>query len=226
MVSYLSMKRGIALFVIAVGLLLFSEKTVSASEGTAFLTSDQSPVRCFAASVLVDVDTHQVVLSCRNLVIPQGPELLFYRAWAKRAPATNQTGQKAPLGGLVRSEYVSLGDLSNGKLTVRIRDAFTDVIVTIESQAQPKTPSLNRLVASGAIRPLEFGPTPTGGVQEFIQPSPTIVGPSATPTPKAAVRAQSRGVVGTAIRVFLVVVSVIVIVAIVISIIQRRSASS
>ena len=188
------------------------------------MTSDQTGVRCFAASVLLDVDNYQVIVSCRNLIIPPAANRLFYRAWIKRIPPSTAVG-KAPLGGLIRSEYASIGDLSNGKLAARIRDAFQEVIVTSEAEESPRSPSLDRVVAQGVMKPLEFGPTPTGTQlteQPAVQQTPTL---TPTPTPKAkAVRSGS--VVGTAVRVFLVVLGVIVIVAIVISIIQRRSASS
>lgn len=207
-----------------VGVFLLGVSQVWASEGTAFLTSDQTGVRCFAASVLLDVDSYQVVVSCRNLIIPPAANRLFYRAWIKRIPAST-AGGRAPLGGLIRSEYSSLGDLSNGKLAARVRDAFQEIIVTSEAEDSPRDPSLDRVVAAGVMKPLEFGPTPTGtqlSGQPIVQPTSTL---TPTPTPKAK-PASAGSVVGTAIRVFLVVLGVIVIVAIVISIIQRRSASS
>lgn len=209
---------------ILVGVFLLGAARAQASEGTAFLTSDQTGVRCFAASVLLDVDNYQVIVSCRNLIIPPAANRLFYRAWVKRISASTPQG-KAPLGGLIRSEYASIGDLSNGKLTARIRDAFNEVLVTSEAEESPRNPSLDRVVAQGTMKPLEFGPTPTGtqlSDQPIVQATPTP-----TPTPTKSPKATKPGsVVGTAIRVFLVVLGVIVIVAIVISIIQRRSASS
>lgn len=224
MLSYRPMRRLAILIVLTGSFLFFGLRPVEASEGTAFLTSDQTGVRCFAASVLLDVDNYQVIVSCRNLIIPPAANRLFYRAWVKRIPASTQAG-KAPLGGLIRSEYASIGDLSNGKLTARIRDAFNEVLVTSEAEEQPRSPSLDRIVAIGSMKPLEFGPTPTGTLvsgQPIVQPSPSI-----SPTPTKTPRVTKPGsVVGTAIRVFLVVLGVIVIVAIVISIIQRRSASS
>lgn len=218
------MRRIVTLSAVVGVFLLAGASRAQASEGTAFLTSDQTGVRCFVASVLLDVDSYQVVVSCRNLIIPPAANRLFYRAWIKRISASTPQG-KAPLGGLIRSEYASIGDLSNGKLTARIRDAFNEVLVTSEAEESPRSPSLDRIVAIGSMKPLEFGPTPTGTQllgQPIVQATPSL---SPTPTPKAkAVRPGS--VVGTAIRVFLVVLGVIVIVAIVISIIQRRSASS
>ena len=166
----------IATLIAVIGaLLLVGVSGASASEGTAFLTSDQTGVRCFAASVLLDVDNYQVIVSCRNLIIPPAANRLFYRAWIKRIPPSTAVG-KAPLGGLIRSEYASIGDLSNGKLAARIRDAFQEVIVTSEAEESPRSPSLDRVVAQGVMKPLEFGPTPTGTQlteQPAVQPTST-----------------------------------------------------
>src|SRR3990167_3201435 len=103
MLSYTVMILGrIANLIAVIGaLLLVGVSGASASEGTAFLTSDQTGVRCFAASVLLDVDNYQVIVSCRNLIIPPAANRLFYRAWIKRIPPSTSAG-KAPLGGLIR----------------------------------------------------------------------------------------------------------------------------
>ena len=201
---------------------------VQASEGTAILNGNNN-VRCFAGSVLISADSYQIIVSCRNLLIPPSTNRLFYHVWAHRiAPSVG--GVKAPLGNLVHSDYLSLGDISTGKLAARTREAFNEVIVTSEEAAQPRTPSLDRIIAPGAMKPLEIDLTPTPGpggtAQATVAPASQVtIAPTVTPAGTPRTTAKSGSVIGTAIRVFLVVLGVIVIVAIVISVVQRRSAS-
>ena len=77
-------KRIAGISLTALLLLLVSAKSVSASEGTALLTSPDNDAKCFLASVLVDVGEYQFVMTCRNLTTPPDADRLFYQAWARR----------------------------------------------------------------------------------------------------------------------------------------------
>lgn len=200
-----------------------SPKLVWANEGTFRLSGPNTSARCFAASVLVDERDYQLIMTCRNLIVPPGNRSLFYVVWAKREEVAPTGAQRAirPLG---RREFSRLGELERGKLVTSLDDPFTQLLVTAEQSDDPEALVSDRVVVQGTINPIDLGaeaeeeklvgtPAPTAGL---VTLAPTL---RPTPTP------SRRGVVGTALRVLLIVVIIIVALAIVISIIQRRSAS-
>lgn len=220
------MRRILATLIFAISTLIVAGlEKVSANEGTAVLLSDSVNARCFVASVFVDEGDYRILLTCENLTLPPSSEKLFYHVWAKKASAVQTTGAPAKPGGkfLTRSIYLSLGNLQNGKLSVRAREAFTDVFITAEKESDSSEPTLPSMVVSGTIQPIDFG---TGRASVIAKPTESVarvtMGPTARPTPAVS----GKSVVGTAFRVFLTVLGIIVAVAVVISIIQRRSARS
>lgn len=209
-------RRLFILGLVFVGLLAFP-KFAMASEGTALLTSVDNDSRCFLASVLVDEGDYQVVMTCRNLTTPPDANRLFYLAWARRKGVAE--GQQAKTGGLKlgKGAYFSLGDISGGKLNTRAREAFEEVLVTAEADSGVSQPSLSALVVSGPMGEIDFG--------KFF-PTSTIVRVTLAPTPGKTVPSVARkSVAGTAARVFFTILAIIIVGAVVISIIQRRSAS-
>ena len=217
-------KKIIGFILASLILLSVSAKVANASEGTALLTSADNDARCFLASVLVDEGDYQVVMTCRNLTTPPDVNRLFYLAWARRKGATE--GQQAKTGGLKlgKGAYFSLGDISGGKLNARAREAFEEVLVTAEADSGVSQPSLSGLVVSGPIGDIDFGDSGQSNLK--FSPTSTIANVTLAPTSgKIVVPAAQKSVAGTAARVFLTILAIIVIGAVVISVIQRRSAS-
>ena len=218
------LKKIIGFSLTALVLLLISAKAVNASEGTALLTSADNDARCFLASVLVDEGDYQVVMTCRNLTTPPDANRLFYHAWGRRKGATE--GQQAKTGGIKfgKGAYFSLGDISGGKLNARAREAFEEVLVTAEADSGVSQPSLSGLVVSGPMGEIDFGDSGRSSLK--FSPTSTIAKVTLAPTPgKTVSPAAPKSVAGTAAGVFLTILAIIVVGAIVISIIQRRSAS-
>ena len=216
-------RRLFILGLVFVGLLAFPKFAV-ASEGTALLTSVDNDSRCFLASVLVDEGDYQVVMTCRNLTTPPDANRLFYLVWARRKGAAE--GQQAKTGGLKLGKgiYFSLGDISGGKLNARAREAFEEVLVTAEADSDVSQPSLSALVVSGPMAEIDFGDSGQSNLK-FL-PTSTIVKVTLAPTSgKIVPSVAQKSVVGTAARVFFTILAIIVVGAVVISIIQRRSAS-
>lgn len=204
-------------------LLIVSAKSVSASEGTALLTSTDNDAKCYIASVLVDVEEYQFVMTCRNLTTPPDANRLFYQAWARRKGVADDP--KTKTGGLRfgKGAYFSLGDISAGKLNGRAREAFEEVLVTAEGESGAGQPTLSALVVSGAMEEINFGGSGQSNLK--FAPTSTVARVTLAPTQKPASSVPQQSVGATAARVFFTILFIIVIVAVVISVIQRRSAS-
>lgn len=210
------LKKIIGFSLTALTLLLILTKDANASEGTALLTSKDNDARCFLASVLVDEGDYQIVMTCRDLTTPPDANRLFYHVWGRREGAAES--QQSKTGGLKlgKGAYFSLGDISDGKLNARVREAFEEVLVTAETESGVNQPSLSALVVSGPMEEINFGK---------FSPTSTIAKVTLAPTPKISPAGPQKSVSGTAARVFLTILAIIVVGAVVISIIQRRSAS-
>lgn len=204
-------------------LLLASAGAAYASEGTALLTSPDNEAKCYIASVLVDVEEYQFVMTCRNLTTPPDADRLFYQAWARRKGVADDP--KAKTGGLRfgKGAYFSLGDISTGKLNGRAREAFEEVLVTAEGESGANQPTLSALVVSGSMEDINFGGSGQSNLK--FAPTSTVARVTLAPTQKPANSAPQQSVGATAARVFFTLLFIIVIVAVVISLIQRRSAS-
>lgn len=218
------LKKIIGFSLTVLTLLLISIKPAHASEGTALLTSHDNDAKCFVASVLVNEGNYQVVMSCRNLTTPPDATRLFYHVWGKHIGTAE--GQQTKTGGLKfgKGPYFSLGDISSGKLSARSREAFEEVLVTAETESGVSQPSLSALIVSGPIVDIDFGDS--GQSNLIFSPTSTIAKVTLAPTSgKNVAPAAQKSVAGTAARVFLTILAIIVVGAIVISVIQRRSAS-
>lgn len=204
-------------------LLLVSAKSVLASEGSALLTSTDNEAKCYIASVLVDVEEYQFVMTCRNLTTPPDANRLFYQAWARRRGVVDDP--KAKTGGLRfgKGAYFSLGDISTGKLNGRAREEFEEVLVTAEGESGASQPTLSALVVSGSMEEINFGGSGQSNLK--FAPTSTVARVTLAPTQKPTSSASQQSVGATAARVFFTLLLIIVIVAVVISVIQRRSAS-
>lgn len=204
---------------------LIAAAPAAASEGTAIL-SGSTTARCFLASVLIDENRYKIVASCRDLTVPPESETLFYRLWAKRL------GQSAPTPGAKtsafgRGAYLGLGDITSGKLSSDAREPFDEILITAEKEANPSNPNLDKIILSGSVRPIDYG---AAGVGETLKPTSPLarvtLEPTLSPTSPAQAQAKAgKSVVATAFRIFLTVLLIIVAVAVIISVIQRRSAS-
>jgi hypothetical protein len=213
------MKR--AIFTSLIFLLLGAE-TAWANEGVASLSGPDTNAQCFSASVLVDEEDYRLVMTCRNLIVPPETERLFYYAWARRVGAEPVEGERTGLAGFGRGAFIPLGGITRGKLSARIREAFEEVLITAETVARPREPNLDETVVSGLMQPISFEE-----VTEVLQPTPTggVTRVTVEPTPHPTPVGEGRGVVGTAFRIFLGVLGVILAVAVVITFLQRRSAA-
>lgn len=220
------------LFLISISAILYSliylfinPNAVFASEGIATLTGGSTAARCYFASVLIDENRYKIVASCRDLTVPPESETLFYRIWGKRL------GQNAPAPGAKtsafgRGAYLGLGDITSGKLSSDAREPFDEILVTAEKESNPSNPNLDKIILSGSIQPIDYGT----GVGETLKPTSPLARVTLEPTPPPASPAEAsakagKSVVGTAFRIFLTVLLIIVAVAVIISVIQRRSAS-
>lgn len=200
---------------------LIAGAPAAASEGIATLTGTTS-ARCYFASVLIDENRYKIVAACRDLTVPPESETLFYRVWGKRLGASAPTpGAKTSAFG--RGVYLGLGDITSGKLSSDAREPFDEILVTAEKESNPSNPNLDKIILEGSIQPIDYG---VPGVGETLKPTSPLarvtLEPTASPTPTAA---SGKSVVGTAFRIFLTVLLIIVAVAVIISVIQRRSAS-
>lgn len=200
------------IFVVIVFLTIRS--SASASEGAAFLAGPETDAQCFAVSVLTAPAEYRILITCRGLITPPQTETLFYIAWAKKAPATASRGA-----------YIFLGGISSGKLSARARDPFDEVIITAQKENSPAAPDLENIAVKGMIQPIEF----RGTAGTISNPAPTAPIPRVTLAPTRNAQSPSaaagRGVVSTAFRLFLVIIGIIVVAAVAISVIQRRSAA-
>lgn len=212
------------LFILAI--YLFTPTSAFASEGTAIL-SGPTETRCYLASILIDENRYKILASCRDLTVPPESETLFYRLWAKRLGVAAATPAAAKTFVFGRGVYFGLGDITSGKLAADSRDPFDEILITAEKETNPSNPNLDKIILSGSVQPIDYGPDLVG-IGETLKPTSPLarvtLEPTPSPTPVPGQPAR-RNVVATAFRIFLIVLLIIVAVAIIISVIQRRSAS-
>jgi len=187
---------------------------VEASEGTAWLEGEIRE-QCYVSAIMVEPSRYQIMMSCRGLEVPPETESLYYVAWVKKLE-----DDKAAFG----REYINLGALNTGKLSTTVRSSFQELLVTVEKTANASSPS-EKVVMRGAMEELAF----TYQVPEVEE---SVVKIQVTPTPKPdlevmdeeAEEAEMGSVVGRIGRFFLITLGVVVVVAVVISVIQKRTA--
>ena len=202
--------------------LFITPAAIFASEGAALL-SGPTAARCYFASVLIDENRYKIIASCRDLTVPPESETLFYRLWAKRLgaaapPPAGGPGTKTSAFG--RDPYLSLGDITSGKLAGDARDPFDEILITAEKESNPSNPNLDKIILSGLVQPIDYRLKPTSPLAR-VTLEPTV----SPASPAEASAKAGKTVVATAFCIFVTVLLIIVAVAIIISVIQRRSAS-
>ncbi len=140
---------------------VFSIKTVSANVGTIEVRSITSEeYRCWAASLIMPDKSYEVTVNCANLIYPPlPPEISSYVMWA-----TPVAGKNA----------IKLGDLGKGEAKFQVKQSFTSLYVTLEPNANVRTPSKN-IIMSGGVEQISFlrrptSPTPTLEVEKSTTP--------------------------------------------------------
>ncbi len=130
--------------------------------------------RCWAASGIMPDKSYEVIVNCANLIYPPlPPEVSSYVLWG-----TPTTGKGV----------IKLGDLAKGEARFQVKQAFTSLFVTIEPNANVKTPGSN-LIMKGAVEPISFLQRPT-------TPTPTLE-PAKTGTTDTAKKASDTGNLST-----------------------------
>jgi len=207
------MKLVSRLLLIGVFLMLGVGK-IEASEGTAWLDGD-SGEQCYVSAIMVEPSRYEIMMSCRGLEVPPETESLYYVAWVKRLEDDRTAFER---------EYINLGVLNTGKLSTTVRNSFEELLVTVEKTASSNTPS-EKMIMSGTMEELVF----TLQVPEIKD---SVVKVQITPTPKPdleivdeKVEEEEMGsVVGRIGRFFLITLGVVVVIAVIISVIQKRTA--
>lgn len=189
-------------FFIAAALLLVGKPT-HASEGTAEVISTTGRARCLATSVLMQNRRYKVVVSCRDLIYPPTPDLLTYMVWA------------TPVGG---GNPERLGELGVGKAEFTTNTAFSDLLVTTETDNRVRSPS-DRVVMRGNIQPVSFLESAVEAAQappaEREEPAEEfgemIEEPTPTPTPTPEQPRVLSGLQRAGI-IFIIVVFVLILI--------------
>lgn len=152
----------------------------NASEGLVELRNRvNSDARCFAASVLMQDQNYQILVSCRDITYPGGTEVFNYTVWANPTDG----------GGAFK-----LGVLNLGKVQFRTQKSFGTLFVTKEQNTGVSAPT-GPIVMQGSVRPIALlqeknlntpSTTPGTNQPEIVPPSP---GESLeTPVPTSAPR--------------------------------------
>ena len=185
-----------------------------ASEGTAWLDGETGE-QCYVSAIMVEPSRYQVMMSCRGLEVPPETESLYYVAWVKRLEDDRTAFER---------EYINLGALNTGKLSTTVRNSFEELLVTVERTASSNSPS-EKIIMKGAIQELVFtfqAPEIEDSVVK-IQITPTTK-PDLEVVDEGAEEAEMGSVVGRIGRFFLITLGVVVVVAVIISVIQKRTA--
>lgn len=137
---------------IAAGLLLFSAvvllaaRPARASEGTVELrATTEENYRCFAASLQMQDLFFRVLVSCRDLIYPAGPNIFTYIVWAIPSAGGGQ---------------IKLGELGFGKAEFRTNETFSSLFVTTEADRNVRSPT-GPVVMQGRMSSILFLDRPT-----------------------------------------------------------------
>ncbi|GEM_PF-5569590 len=149
---------GVTIFLL--GLILTSPKLASASEGIFELRNTAGQMaRCWVASVLMPDFNYSVLVSCRDIIYPAGPELNSYILWA------------TPVDG---KGYIKLGQLGRGKVEYKTPKQFVELFVTLEQNEgknEPTTPAVMR----GYLQKISFLDKEPSSVEEVaLKEKPTV----------------------------------------------------
>jgi len=154
MVSKKTILRSLLLFSLIFFLFAISNpKKVSANVGTIELRSSTSEdYRCFASSLIMPDKSYEVGINCANLIFPPlPPDISSYVVWA-----TPVSGKGA----------IKLGDLGKGEGRYQVKQPFTSLYVTLEPNANVRTPGKN-IIMTGGLEQISFLQRPTS-------PTPTL----------------------------------------------------
>jgi hypothetical protein len=158
---------------------------VKASEGNIELRSTtREAYRCYAASILMQDQNYNILVSCREIIYPAGDTVFSYILWAQ--PTDGSAARR-------------LGELGYGRLAAKMNIPFNSLFVTTEPSAGVRTPS-GPVVMRGGVSPITFLDRATTGT-----PVPTLANGerptgdvTLTPVPEEGQTTGSR--LGTALR--------------------------
>lgn len=152
-------------FTIVAFLFFLSPKLAKASDGTVELRSvTQENYHCFVASMFID--NYKILVGCKDLVYPKGPRVMSYVLWA-----TPVEGDKP----------IKLGTLDFGRKFFQIKNAFSNLYVTLEENPNVRSPA-GAVVMRGNIKPITF-------LEEPVTPAPAEA--EATESEKAEEQKQT-----------------------------------
>ena len=191
--------------------LIASTGITQANEGNVVLTG--TDVSCEGVS-LWKGNSYRVVGRCEGLVYPYATQLEHYVLWAKE---------------INKSEIVRVGEVERGYWDGSVKDSFTDLYLTAESNGLPRRPSETQ-VASGVVS--EFG----------FSDSEIVTAPIVTPAPlveesdesmtvqngveKKTISSGTAGdVIGKIIKSLLVIVAVVIVLVVGTSLVFRKRGS-
>ncbi len=191
--------------------LMVSVGIIQANEGNVVLTG--TDVSCEGVS-LWKGNSYRVVGRCEGLVYPYATQLEHYVLWAKA---------------IDKSEIVRVGEVERGYWDGSVKDSYTDLYLTAESNGLPRRPSETQ-VASGVVSGFGFSD------------SEAVTAPIATPAPLAEENDESMtvqnevdkkiisnstagDVIGKIVRSLLVIVAVVIVIVIGTSLVFRRRGS-
>lgn len=130
--------------------------------------------RCHVTSGVMEDQIYNILTICQDILYPGGTEVYHYVTWA------------TPIDG---GNAVRLGELGLGRKLFKTNQAFSNIFVTKELQANPRSPS-GQVVMRGNLTPITF----LGNGQPTIAPSDTEseLG-EASPSPSPVTRVASTG---------------------------------
>lgn len=166
-----------------------SLKSARASEGTVELKNIQNTTaRCFAASILMQDLSYNIIVSCRDIIYPGGTNVFTYVMWAN------------PIDG---GSPFKLGTLNFGKVAFRTQIPFSGLFVTKEDTGNVGKPN-GPVIMQGSLQGISFldtVPTPN--------PNQPTVTPSPTPAPRKSFISK------TALSGFVLIISIVIVVVMV-----------
>ncbi len=189
------MKKTLLGLAFAVVLIFGGSAAASASEGTFDLRNRVGEdARCTAYSGIMADSNYNILLLCQDILYPgDSRTIVNYVVWASPSAGGNP---------------VRLGTVGLGRAIFKTKTQFSTLFVTIESSANPRTPS-TEVVMQGSVQPNEFlyGPAPTPEAGEELSES-------ATPTPEVASAPRNLGRIFAAggILAFIAIFGVILVI--------------
>ena len=149
-----------------------------ASEGTIELRSlNDKNYRCYAASLQIENNVYNILVSCRNLLYPSDENVISYVMWATPSDGSGE---------------IKLGALGYGKATFKTNSPFSNLFVTTELDSRVRSPN-GSVVMRGNVQSIGFLTQAENGIQEELQEE---FQPEPTPTPIKQLTTRERLLVG------------------------------